>query len=940
MTTRLCDYRPHPFRITHTTLRIDLDAIKTKVSARHKIQKNPLAEADSPGATHHDLVLDMGPMRIEKISLDGRVLAPAEYRIEGGKLLLPTPPADFELAIDNTIAPHKNTALSGLYKSGNAECGEILCTQCEPEGFRNITPSIDRPDNLARYSVTLSGCQKTMPQLLCNGNLVESGAVPVAPGAAARHYAKWDDPHPKPTYLFAIVAGDLACLEDSFVTGGGREVALRFYAAQKDIKKCAHAMAALQRAMAWDEEKYGREYDLDLFNVVAVDDFNMGAMENKSLNIFNASCVLANKSIATDSNFETVEAVIGHEYFHNWSGNRVTCRDWFQLSLKEGFTVFREQQFSDDIGSAAVNRIATATHIRNVQFPEDAGASAHPVRPAEYAEINNFYTATVYDKGAEVVRMLHTMLGAERFRAGADLYFARHDGEAVTIDDFIAAMAEVGGLDLAPFCRWYSQAGTPVVCAHTAYDAQRGVLELTLSQSCPPTADQRRGDDGQVIEPKLPFVIPIRAALFDGAGNRLAMRAEHGVTQDELLILDSARKTFQFSGIFPPPESPTDAPTPTIRPVTSLVRGFSAPVKLEQALTERELALLMSHDDDPFNRWDAGQQISMQYILADVERLQGGEGSSDVDGDNDVDTADTEAAPPTLVTAYRAALNDNAADPALQAEILAMPGLAYIGESVAAVDPAALFRARRDLQRRLARALKPQLLRAYHRNNAGNDGGIDAAQIGQRSLRDACLALLTVLDEPEIYDLAANLLKNTHCMTDSVAALSALVNLRHAVATAEQKAARQALLDDFYQRWQDEPLVVNKWLKIQATAPLENTLRRVTALTEHPAFASTDLASKTINPNKIYALICGFIDGNPRCFHAADGAGYRFASHWVAKIDPQNPQVAARIAGGFSNWRKYTPPLQKHMKTALREIIALPNLSVDTTEIVAKSLQA
>ena len=894
---RLEDYQPPAFRIVDTALTVDLDFNETRISARHRVHRN------TPSQPH--LVLDMEALEIGEIAIDGNRLAAEQYRIEAGRLTLFDVPDGFDLAIKNTVRPAQNTALSGLYQSG-----EMLCTQCEAEGFRRITPAIDRPDNLGCYTVTLRADKQAFPVLLCNGNRIAHGDC--SEGGCSegdcgekghgedRHYATWHDPFPKPTYLFAIVAGQLACLEDSFTTRSGRAVALAFFARRRDIDKCAHALASLKRAMAWDEQTYGREYDLELFNVVAVEDFNMGAMENKSLNIFNTQYLLADPVMASDGDFENVEAVVGHEYFHNWSGNRVTCRDWFQLSLKEGFTVFREQQFSADMGSKAVKRIADVAELRSYQFREDAGPMSHPVRPDSYIEINNFYTATVYNKGAEVIQMLHRLLGATAFRRGADLYFERHDGQAVTTDDFVAAMESAGGTDLTAFKRWYSQAGTPVVEVKTSHDAARGILEITLSQSCPPTPRQPR---------KKPFVIPVQTALFDRQGKRLSARAENngdrrnngngGDTQDDLLVLSRRSQTFVYKGVAEPP-------------VASLLRGFSAPVELRQALSEDDLGLLLSHDDDPFNRWEAGQKLFLRHLLKRVAEIRQGTQAPAV-GDFD-----------NIARAFASVLAETATDPALRAVILTPPDHAYIAEQLAAVDPAAIFHARRELKHHLAQTHRVKLLACYHQLNGCNDGAITAEQIARRSLRDTCLNYLIALDDPEIHDLAVALLQNARCMTDSATALGALAN--------SSKPQRQALLDDFYRRWEHEPLVVDKWLRIQATVPAPQTLSRVEALSRHDAFDRT-------NPNKVYSLLVAFSHANPVCFHARDGSGYRFVSHWVAQLDPSNPQVSARLVSAFIHWKKYIPELQIQMRAALEEIATLPKLSADVAEIVGKSLQ-
>ncbi len=902
---RRADYQPPTFRIIETKLTVDLAFRETRIHAWHRVRRAPPPNAkldseataglpaDSPADLELDLDLDT--VRLGEIAVNGVPLSAAQYRVQRDQLIIFAPPQEFELSIENTIQPANNTALSGLYQSQ-----DMLCSQCEAEGFRRITPAVDRPDNLAQYQVTLRAARRTFPVLLCNGNLLEQGAL-----AGGRHYAIWRDPFPKPTYLFAIVAGKLACLQDRFITCNQRAVALRFFARDRDVDKCKHALASLKRAMRWDEQAYGREYDLDLFNVVAVSDFNMGAMENKSLNIFNTKYVLADPNMVTDADFEDVENVIGHEYFHNWSGNRVTCRDWFQLSLKEGFTVFREQQFSAAMGRAAVKRIEDVDALRSHQFREDAGPMAHPVRPDSYLEINNFYTATVYEKGAEVIRMLHTLLGAEKFRAGADLYFARHDGLAATTDDFVAAMEHAGGIDLQQFQNWYCQAGTPVVEVDTKYHAKRGTFTVSLRQSCPPTPQQPH---------KQPLVIPLRAALFDQAGRRLGMQLEPScdaaqatpppAADEQLLVLTKPQQTFVFTGV-------------RRKPLLSLLRGFSAPVELRQSLSERELALLLAHEDDPFNRWEAGQKLLCKQILAGVARMQARRACAE---DEDESATETDAA---YTQSFAAMLDDEAADPALQARILTLPAETYLSELVTPIDPAAIFTARRQVQYQLAQALKSKLLARYHQLNQQNDGALNTQQIGIRSLRNACLGCLIALDTPEVHRLAAALLANSSCMTDAMAALSALLNSSY--------ANRHALLDDFYQRWKEEPLVVDKWLALQACVARPETLSRVQALTQHEAF---DRA----NPNKVYALIFGFSYANQFCFHASDGAGYQFARDWVAQLDPLNPQLSAKLAAVFNNWKKYTPQRKAHMRTMLEQIAKLPKLSRDVAEIVGKSL--
>lgn len=858
---RLADYRPPPFCVDSSDLEFDLGVERTTISARHRIRRA------APGG----VTLHAENMRITRVTIDADPLPPSRWRHAAGQLTIPSAPAEFTLGVENTIHPNRNTALSGLYHSRG-----ILCTQCEAEGFRRITPALDRPDNLSRYTVTLRADKKSMPVLLCNGNMIERGDCD-----GGRHFAKWHDPFPKPSYLFAVVAGDLARIEDRFTTASGREVLLYIYAAKRDIGKCAYAMESLKRAFAWDEKTYGREYDLSVFNVVAVDDFNMGAMENKSLNIFNAQYILAERALSADSDFENVEAVVAHEYFHNWSGNRVTCRDWFQLSLKEGFTVFREQQFCADTLSGAVKRIDDAFDLRNHQFREDAGPMAHAVRPQSYVEINNFYTATVYHKGAEVIRMLHTLLGAEVFRRGADLYFARHDGGAATTDDFVAAMENAAGADLTQFKNWYAQAGTPLVKVSTAYDARRGALTISLAQTCRATPGQAR---------KKPFVIPLRAALFTQTGE--CMRTRDGGAE-KLLVLSEAKQKFIFHGV-------------TEKPVLSLLRGFSAPVELRFEMSERELAVLLAHDDDAFCRWEAGQKLFMRRILASLENRAPPE------------------PPAELFGGVERVLDTALADAALAAKLIELPGQDYIAAQLEMADPAAVFHARRELKRALCNAFREKFASLYARCNAMQDGAINAKQIALRALRNACLHFLLAADDAESHAIAEQLFANARCMTDKVAALAALAH--------STCARRGDALDAFYARYQNEPLLVNKWLRIQACAPHADTAKRVQALTRHPAFDRT-------NPNKIYALLLAFCHANPLCFHARDGSGYRLAGKWTAALDKRNPQVAARLASAFTNWKKYPRPLQTKMRAELRALAKLPKLSRDTGEIVTRSLR-
>ncbi len=869
-TIYLRDYRPHPYRIRFTSMELDLDTRLTRVRTVHDVERR--------SKTPEPLVLDCDSIDVESVRIDGREPEEGLVTREGKKLIIDGLPEACQVEIVNTLDPSANTQLSGLYQSGS-----MLCTQCEAEGFRRITPSIDRPDNLATYRVILRGPSNLYPVLLCNGNLVRQE---VDNGV---HMTEWHDPFPKPTYLFAIVAGNLSCLKDRFRTRGGRDVELNFYAVDRDIHKCQFAMGALKRAMRWDEETYGREYDLDLYNVVAVEDFNMGAMENKSLNIFNTRYVLANPDVATDSAYHDVEKVIAHEYFHNWSGNRVTCRDWFQLSLKEGFTVFREQCFGADMTSPGVTRIDDADGLRNRQFPEDAGPLAHPVRPESYQEINNFYTATVYEKGAEVVRMLQVLTGPEAFRRGTDLYFDRHDGKAVTTDDFVASIEEAVGdeaeFDFTAFKRWYSQAGTPEVSAEGKYDRSADRYSLNLRQHCPATPGQAD---------KLPFVIPVVVSLLDSAGSPMPFADG---SNEQVLVLSDPEQQFVFENI-------------PRKPVPSLLRRFSAPVKLKTGLDSADLGTIARHDDDPFNRWEAGQRLFGQAILDNLERVRAGE--ADRFDDGIIDLAGELAKSPED-------------DLMLTARLITLPGEAWLGELSKPIDPQGLSASRLALIRCIAAAHHEAILDRYLSLQEANDGSMGAAQCGIRALRDACLTLLASLDTDEVQELARTQLQQARNLTDRNSALSAI--------THSSMPDRQALLDGYYRTWQDEALVVNMWLRVQATARHADVLAQVRNLTAHPAFDHG-------NPNKIYALLVAFARLNPSGFHRDDGAGYAFTADWVQKLDQTNPQVAATLAGSLASWRDMLPELGAQMKSALERISESGPLSTDVAELVSLSLKS
>ncbi|HXH03142.1 MAG TPA: aminopeptidase N [Candidatus Competibacteraceae bacterium] len=869
------DYTPPPYFIDTIALRFELGEEGSLVTATSRLRRNPHGP--------QELALDGKELQLLELRRDGEVLAQGrDFRLEGEakaqRLILLDPPERFELSVVTRIHPEANTALEGLYKSsGN------FCTQCEAEGFRAITFFLDRPDVMAVYTTTIVADQARYPVLLSNGNPVASGELD-----GGRHFVTWHDPHPKPCYLFALVAGDLALLEDRYTTRSGREVKLRIYSEPHSIRQCDHAMESLKKAMRWDEERFGLEYDLDIYMIVAVADFNMGAMENKGLNIFNTKFVLASPATATDGDFQAVEAVIAHEYFHNWTGNRVTCRDWFQLSLKEGLTVFRDQEFSADMGSPAVKRINDVRMLRSLQFPEDAGPMAHPVRPESYIEINNFYTVTVYEKGAEVVRMYQTLLGRDGFRKGMDLYLRRHDGQAVTCDDFRAAMADANGVDLTQFERWYSQAGTPVVEVEDYYDAGTRSYTLTLRQSCPPTPGQAN---------KLPFHIPLAVGLLDRHGHDLPLRLQgeaepRGTTR--VLELREAEQRFTFVGL-------SEAPLP------SLARGFSAPIKLRYDYSDEQLSFLLAHDSDDFNRWEAGQTLLTRTLLKLVEERRQGH---------------TLRLPATLLEACALAL-ERVRDPALLAEILTPPGESYLAEQMAVVDVEGIHAAREFLIEALARQLGPRLLDTYHAHHDAGPYRLDGVAIGRRALKNRCLEYLMRLGDRDSLALCQTQLRSASNMTDELGALACLVNY--------DGAERDLALDEFYRRWQGEALVVDKWFALQAGSRLPDTVERVQRLLHHPAF-------NLRNPNKVRALIGSFCNGNPAQFHRADGAGYVFLAERILELDGLNPQVTARLAGALSRWRRYDEGRQVLMKIQLERILAKPGLSPDVYEVVSKSL--
>jgi aminopeptidase N len=870
---RLAAYKPPAFLIDTVDLVFDLGEEKTAVKARLALRRNPASsEPNAP------LKLDGRDLDLVSVALNGEVLGQNSYQRDGETLTVHAVPDAFTLDIETRIEPQNNTVLSGLYKSGGN-----FCTQCEPEGFRRITYFIDRPDVMARYTTTILADKARYPVLLSNGNPVDQGE-----STGGRHWAKWDDPFPKPAYLFALVAGDLVPFRDSFTTSSGKTVPLAIWVRRGDEDKCAHAMASLKHAMKWDEDRFGLAYDLDVFNIVAVSDFNMGAMENKGLNVFNTKYVLAKPDTATDVDFQGIESVIGHEYFHNWTGDRVTCRDWFQLSLKEGLTVYRDQEFSADQGSRAVRRIGDVRRLRAAQFPEDAGPLAHPVQPSEYIEIDNFYTATVYNKGAEIVRMIETLVGRDGFRKGMDLYFKRHDGQAVTIEDFVAAMADANGADFAHFLRWYKQAGTPELTVEDRYDAAKRIYELTIAQRTAPTP-------GQPV--KEPLVVPVAMALLAPDGTELPTRLE-GETQagrgTRVLMVKEARQTFRFVDV-------------AAAPVPSLLRGFSAPAKLKGVPLQRQKFLALK-DTDPFARWEAAQQVATEILLGLV-------------------AAHRQREPlrldPELVTQMQRVLAEADADPAFAAEAMTLPSEAFLADQMEVVDVDAIAAARRFARVEIGTALTPALTAAYERLADPGPYRSDGASIGKRALRNVALAYLAlaggdagILRAKAQFDADAN-------MTDVLAALSVLCEFDH--------PARIEALNRYYERWAEDDLVVDKWFSLQAMSSLPGTLARVRELTHHPAFTIK-------NPNRMRSLVGAFTQANQLRFHDPSGAGYAFLADQVITLDGLNPLMASRLIQPLGQWRRQDANRQALMKRELERVLALPSLSKNTYEMASKSL--
>jgi aminopeptidase N len=859
--TRLADYRPPTFLVDTVALAFDLDEAATLVRSRMAVRRNPASrDAAAP------LSLDGEALTLLRVALNGEELGANRYRIEDGRLLIPDMPDAATLEIETRIAPKDNTELSGLYTSNGS-----FFTQCEAEGFRRITYFPDRPDVMARFTTTITADATRVPVMLSNGN---PGTIEDAGGG--RHRVTWVDPHPKPSYLFALVAGDLVAVADHFVTRSGRRVELGIWVRRGDEDRCAHAMRSLKTSMKWDEDVFGLEYDLDVFNIAAVSDFNMGAMENKGLNVFNTKYVLAKPDTATDGDYQGIEAVIAHEYFHNWTGNRVTCRDWFQLSLKEGLTVYRDQEFSADQGSRVVKRIGDVRSLRAAQFREDAGPLAHPVQPDSYITIDNFYTATVYNKGAEVIRMMATIIGREAFRRGMDLYFARHDNQAVTIDDFAQAMQDASGVDLTRFRRWYHQAGTPQVAVSDSYDAATRRYTLTLAQRTPPTPDQPH---------KQPLTIPVVMGLLDGAGREIA---------SQTLLFGDTEQSFVFDDV-------------AERPVPSLLRGFSAPAKLS-GVPLSQLQFLAAHDTDPFVRWESAQQYATHLLLAMAASWRRGE---------------TPELDHGLIDAMAATLREADADHAFAAEALSLPGEAFLADQMAVADVDAIHAVRDSARTAIGQALRDDLRATYERLTDSGPYRIDGAAIGRRALRNACLAYLAAGGDADGIARAKAQFDAGQNMTDVLASL--------AVLSAIDCAERRAALDAFYARWRGDDLVLDKWFAIQAMSPLPDTTSEVRALAKHADF---DLR----NPNRVRALVASFASGNQVRFHEPSGGGYRFLADTIITLDPMNSQVAARLVPPLGQWRRVEPARQALMQQELQRILDAPGLSKGTFEMATRSV--
>ena len=863
-TIYLKDYQPPMYLIENVKLHFDLHESETIVTSNLNVKLNK-----ENNQSTKVLVLDGDNLELIAVKLDGNMLSKEDYNLCNEQLILNNIPDSCEVEITTKINPEGNKALEGLYLSSG-----MFCTQCEAQGFRRITYFPDRPDVMSRYEVTLVGDKMKYPILLSNGNLIESGDAEIG-----RHWATWQDPSLKPSYLFAVVAGDLYVKEDSFTTMSGREILLQVFVEHENSHKCDHALISLKQAMKWDEDSYGREYDLDIYMIVAVNDFNMGAMENKGLNVFNASCVLASPDTATDADYYNIQSIIAHEYFHNWSGNRVTCRDWFQLSLKEGFTVFRDQEFSADLNSRAVKRIDDVNVLRNHQFAQDAGPMAHPIRPDHYIEISNFYTVTVYNKGAEVVRMIRNLVGHEGFRKGTDLYFERHDGQAVTTEDFVKAIEDANEIDLFQFQRWYSQAGTPELEVLGRYDEQNRTFTVEVKQN-------------------KDFHIPLLIGLIDEKGNDIPLQLETKSSssgKEIMLHVRNENEKFTFVNI-------------SSKPVISINRGFTSPVKTKLSQDDNELAFLFSHDSDEFNRWNAGQDLAINTLLKMVKIIQDGQSLSLSEN---------------IITAYKNTLTNKKLDKALIAQAMRLPSESYLADQMDIVDVDSIHQARTFMRHELAKELKTEFRMILEQGQSNDSYKFHADEMARRDLNQLCLSYLMTLQEQDIIEFCINQLDTANNMTD---ALSALSNISH-----YDTAFRQKALNDFYDKWKRDTQVVEKWIAIQASSDLPDVLDKVKALMEHEAF---NLA----NPNKVRSLIGRFCAGNIAHFHNSDGSGYKFLADQVLSLDSINPQVAARLIQTMSRWQRYDAGRQNLMKKQLERILDTNDLSKDVYEIVNRSL--
>ena len=866
------DYTVYPWDIDQLDLYFDVGRDSTVVRAEMEFHLK------EEGKATQDIALNGSDLQLVSLSLNGRLLSSDDYVINGETLTVPDAPRKSLLKTEVRIHPASNSALEGLYLSG-----AFLLTQCEAQGFRKITWFPDRPDVMTTYRVTMEADRSEFPVLLSNGNQEAAGDLP-----GGRHWVRWQDPFPKPSYLFALVAGDLALVEDHFMTRSGRDVVLRIYVEEENLDRCEHAMESLINAMRWDEERFNLEYDLDIFHIVATNDFNMGAMENKSLNIFNSKYVLARPDTATDADYQGIEGVIGHEYFHNWTGNRVTCRDWFELTLKEGLTVFRDEEFSADMQSRAVKRIRVVRDLRGRQFPEDDGPMSHPIRPDQYVEINNFYTATVYQKGATIIRMYHTLLGEAGFQKGMELYFERHDGQAVTCDDFLAAMADANGVDLGRFGRWYGQSGTPQVHVSDHYDAAAQKYTLTLKQHTPATHDQQS---------KQALVIPFAVGLLSADGEDFPLQLENETDATggtRLLVLEEAQQEYSFINI---PEAP----------VPSLFRDYSAPVKIFYDYSHGQLATLIAYDSDAYVRWDAAQRMAQDVILEQCQRHANGM-------EMKLDSS--------LLMAFRGILSDNQADPALLAQAMILPDEDYLAEQMEVVDVDGIHAARRFIKKGLANDLATHFSERYAELNDGLPYQKSSGAMARRALKNVCLSYLleTAAGEPQ----AVAQLESSDNMTDTLAAINGLILVDSPMAGTA--------LSEFETRWREDALVMDKWFIMQAIKPGPGTVSRVRELMQHPAFSIQ-------NPNKVRSLIGAFAMLNPTGFHAGDGSGYTFHADRVIELDGLNPQIAARMAAAFNRWKRYDDGRKKLMKAQLQRIAAVDNLSGDVSEIINNALR-